>query len=62
MTMRTVAEHNSTYANRLIHPPSDQIVIGAWVIDTERNVKAFPDLLKVRVGGSALHLTNDDLV
>ena len=25
MTKVTVAEHNSTYANRLIHPPSNQV-------------------------------------
>ena len=57
-TMRTVAKHNSTYANRLLHPQSNQIIIGAWAIDMARNVRAFTDLLHVRIGGVAVHLTD----
>lgn len=59
-TMNTLANHNSTYANRLLHAPSNQIVIGAWVIDADRNVRAFKDLLQVRIGGMAMHLTDPD--
>ena len=57
MTQTLVAAHNSTYANRLLIPLADVIVIGPFVIDAQRNVRVFESLLHVRVGGMAEHLT-----
>ena len=59
-TMTKIADHNSTYANRLLHPHSNQIIIGAWLIDARRNVRVFNDLLNVRVGGMAMHLQDPE--
>jgi hypothetical protein len=50
MTMVTRALHNSTYANRIMHPTSNQIIIGPYAIDLNKNLNTFPDLLTVRVG------------
>ncbi|CAG5122323.1 unnamed protein product, partial [Candidula unifasciata] len=59
-TMTTLAQHNSTYANRLLHKETSQIIVGAWVIDLQGNVRVFSDLLTVRVGATAEHLTHPD--
>jgi hypothetical protein len=56
-TMTTIANHNSTYANRILHKETNQIVIGAWVIDMEGNHRVFEDLLTVRIAATAEHLT-----
>ena len=58
LNMTKLANHSSVYANRMIHPQSDQVIIGAWAIDVEGNVKTFDQLLTVRVGGMAEHLTD----
>jgi hypothetical protein len=58
MTQTLIAPHNSTYANRLMVPAANSIVIGPFVIDAQRNVRVFQSLLHVRVGGMAEHLTN----
>ena len=56
--MKKIADHNSTYANRLLHPQTSQIIIGAWAIDLEGNLHTFKDLTTVRVAATAEHLTN----
>ena len=56
--MTKIADHRSTYANRLLHKETNQIIIGAWLIDDKGNVKTFKDLLYVRVAATAEHLTN----
>lgn len=58
--MTKLANHTSTYANRLLHKQTSRIVIGAWVIDAEGNLFEFPDLLHVRVAATAEHLTNPE--
>ena len=58
--MTKLANHSSTYANRLLHPHSNQAIIGAWAVDMEGKVKTFDSLLHVRVGGMALHLTDPE--
>lgn len=58
--MTTLANHNSTYANRLLHRQTNQIIIGAWIIDLEGKVRVFPDLLQVRVAATAEHLTHPE--
>ena len=60
MSMTVLHHHNSCYANRMIHPKTNQIVIGPYVIDTEGNIKIFKDLLSDRLGGMALHINKPD--
>ncbi|KAK6187618.1 hypothetical protein SNE40_005599 [Patella caerulea] len=55
--MKKLANHSSTYANRILHKESNQIIIGAWAIDSKGNVQTFTDLLHVRVTATAEHLT-----
>eukprot|EP01065_Artemidia_motanka_P048573 TRINITY_DN7853_c0_g1_i1.p1 TRINITY_DN7853_c0_g1~~TRINITY_DN7853_c0_g1_i1.p1 ORF type:complete len:526 (+),score=122.31 TRINITY_DN7853_c0_g1_i1:62-1579(+) len=63
LTMTKVADHSSCYANRILHPTTNQIVIGKWVVDMNRRVRAIVgDLGDTRLGGVALHLTNDSMV
>lgn len=45
-----------TYANRIIHTESDQLIIGPHAIDTEGNVRTFEDLVDVRLTATARHL------
>ena len=56
MTQTLVAPHNSTYANRMLVPKANAIVIGPFVIDAARNVRALPAMMHVRIGGMAEHL------
>ncbi|KAH9500230.1 hypothetical protein Btru_077526 [Bulinus truncatus] len=59
-TMVKLADHKSTFANRILHRQTNQIVIGAWVIDMAGTVRVFKDLLNVRVASTAEHLTKPD--
>ncbi len=48
-----------TPANRMIHNESQQLVIGPYFIDTQRNVRAIsPRLMPGRLTGNARHLTD----
>lgn len=47
-----------TYANRMVHHESDQIVIGPHVIDTQGNVRTFTDLVNIRITATARHLAD----
>ena len=48
-----------TPANRMIHNESQQLVIGPYFIDTQRNVRAIsPKLMPGRLTGNARHLTD----
>lgn len=58
--MTKIADHRSTYANRLLHKETSQIVIGAWVIDSSGKMQTFKELLKYRVAATAEHLTNPE--
>lgn len=49
---------NGTFANRMIHPPSNQLIIGPHAIDTKGNVRTFPELGKHRLTATMEHLTN----
>ena len=55
LTMTKVANHTSVYANRMIHHWSDQIIIGPYVIDKDRNIRTVQSLLEVRIGAVAEH-------
>uniref|UniRef100_A0A2C9KMT9 Uncharacterized protein n=1 Tax=Biomphalaria glabrata TaxID=6526 RepID=A0A2C9KMT9_BIOGL len=58
--MVKIADHRSTFANRILHRQTSQIIIGAWVIDMFGNVRTFKDLLDVRVASTAEHLTKPE--
>jgi hypothetical protein len=46
-----------TFANRLVHWDSEQVIIGPHIIDPEGKVRTFKDLAKHRLTATALHLT-----
>lgn len=60
MTMEKLHTHDSCYANRMIHPKTNQIVIGPYVVDTNATWRIFKPLLKDRIGGMAEHILNPD--
>jgi hypothetical protein len=47
-----------TYANRMIHYPSQQLFIGPHVIDAKRKVRTIRELVDVRLCGTMDHLTD----
>lgn len=47
-----------TYANRIIHRESNQLIIGPHAIDIEGQVRTFEDLVDVRLTATARHLTD----
>ena len=59
MTVHPEAE-DGTYANRYVHSPSSQLVIGPHVVDTNHNVRTVKELVDIRICGTATHLTNPD--
>jgi hypothetical protein len=49
-----IAIHNSCYANRMIHPGTDQAVIGPYVISSNGTIRTITPLLAYRIGAMAL--------
>jgi hypothetical protein len=49
-----------TYANRIIHHESDQLIIGPHAISTDGHVRTFEDLVDVRLTATARHLTDPE--
>ncbi|MGK7397297.1 MAG: hypothetical protein ACNS62_22160 [Candidatus Cyclobacteriaceae bacterium M3_2C_046] len=49
-----------TYANRLIHSPSNQLIIGPYAIDTMGNVRTFTNLINHRLAATMEHLTEPE--
>ena len=49
-----------TYANRILHGYSDQLIIGPHIIDKNGNVRTFKDLVKHRLAATMLHLTDPE--
>ena len=47
-----------TYANRLIHGPSNQLIIGPHIIDTLGNVRTIKSLIDHRLCATMEHLTD----
>jgi len=45
-----------TYANRMIHAPSNQLIIGPHIIDVEGNVKTLKEIQKHRLTATMEHL------
>ena len=51
---------DGTYANRFIHYPSTQLIIGPHVISAAHEVRTVTQLIDVRLCGTAQHLTDPD--
>lgn len=51
---------DGTYANRFIHFPSNQLIIGPHVIDTQHHVRTVRELVERRVCGTAAHLRDPE--
>jgi hypothetical protein len=49
-----------TYANRMIHHESNQLVIGPHVIDIDGDVRTFRELVDIRITATARHLTDPE--
>ncbi len=47
------------FANRFVHCPSNQLIIGPYVIDAKRNVRVIPGL-DMRLTGTMAHLTDPE--
>lgn len=61
MTMKKRPESiTGTFANRMIHDPSDQAIIGPHIIDKIGNVRTFTDLAKHRLTATMMHLSKPD--
>jgi len=57
LTMRKHPESVvGTYANRMIHAPSNQLIIGPHVIDTESNVRTIKEIQEHRLTATMEHL------
>jgi hypothetical protein len=55
---RHPASVTGTFANRLIHNPSNQAIIGPHIIDTKGVVRTFPEMAKHRLAATMEHLTD----
>lgn len=51
---------DGTYANRFIHYPSNQLIIGPHVIDASHRVRTIEKLTDVRICGTSAHLTDPE--
>ena len=61
MTMKKhPASVTGTFANRLVHWESEQVIIGPHVIDANGLVRTFETLSKHRLTATARHLTDDE--
>ena len=50
--------YTGTYTNRYVHFPSNQLIIGPWVIDAARRVRRVESLLEVRLCSTMQHLSD----
>lgn len=60
LQMTKLKDHQSVYANRMMVPAMNSIVIGPYVIDAFGNIRTIEALLTWRIGGMAAHLTEPD--
>lgn len=49
---------DGTYANRMVHYESSQLIIGPHVVDTLHNVRTVEELTDIRLCGTARHLSD----
>ena len=60
MAQVTLKNHSSVFANRLLIPGMQSIVIGPYIIDAVGGIRTLTQLLDVRIGGMAEHLLFPD--
>jgi len=61
MTMvRRPESVTGTYANRMIHDPSNQAIIGPHIIDMKGNVRTFKSIAGYRLTATMRHLSHPD--
>lgn len=58
--VRHPAGVDGTYANRYVHDGSSQMIIGPHVVDTSHGIRTVPELVDIRVCGTATHLSDPD--
>ena len=51
---------DGTYANRMVHSPSSQLIIGPHLVDTNHHVRTVEELVDIRISGTATHLTDPE--
>lgn len=51
---------DGTYANRMVHFESSQLIIGPHLIDTDHHVRTVEGLIDIRCTGTARHLTDPE--
>jgi hypothetical protein len=54
--IRRPESYVGTYTNRMVHWPSNQLIIGPYVIDAKRNVRTVESLLEIRTCATMDHL------
>lgn len=57
---RHPAAVDGTFANRFVHAPSSQLIIGPHLVDLDHNVRTVAALDDVRLCGTAKHLSDPD--
>lgn len=57
---RHPAAVDGTYANRFIHAPSGQMIIGPHVVDREHRVRTVEELADIRLCGTSSHLADPE--
>ncbi|TVR46620.1 MAG: hypothetical protein EA425_16965 [Puniceicoccaceae bacterium] len=53
---RHPAAVDGTFANRFVHHPTNTMIIGPHLVDTEHRVRTVPELTDIRLCGTAVHL------
>ncbi len=51
---------DGTYANRMVHWESSQLIIGPHLVDTQHNVRTVEALVDIRLTGTARHLSDPE--
>ena len=49
---------DGTYANRFVHWPTGQLIIGPHLVDKDHNLRTARELIDIRLCGTAVHLTD----
>jgi len=60
LDIQLVHRSDGTYANRYVHTPSHQVMIGPYLIDMRGNFRVVESLLKDRLTATMAHLTDPD--
>lgn len=58
--IRRPESYTGTYTNRFVHFPSNQLIIGPYVIDAQREVRRIDSLLEIRLCSTMEHLTDPE--